>query len=93
MKLIILSNRLPVKIEKEDNGEFTITPSEGGLATGLGSLDTEARKIWIGWPGIYTDDEEERKEITERLNELDFYPVFLTDDHIEKYYEGYSNLL
>ncbi|HKM45097.1 MAG TPA: trehalose-6-phosphate synthase, partial [Dysgonamonadaceae bacterium] len=91
MKLIILSNRLPVKIEKEDNGEFTITPSEGGLATGLGSLDTEARKIWIGWPGIYTDDEEERKEITERLNELDFYPVFLTDDHIEKYYEGYSN--
>ena len=91
MKLIILSNRLPVKIEKEDNGEFTITPSEGGLATGLGSLDTEARKIWIGWPGIHTDDEEERKEITERLNELDFYPVFLTDDHIEKYYEGYSN--
>ena len=91
MKLIILSNRLPVKIEKDESGEFIVTPSEGGLATGLGSLETEAQKIWIGWPGIYTDDEEERKEITERLNELDFYPVFLTNDHLEKYYEGYSN--
>ena len=91
MKLIILSNRLPVKIEKDENGKFIITPSEGGLATGLGSLETKARKIWVGWPGIYTDDEDERKEITERLNELDFYPVFLTNDHLEKYYEGYSN--
>ncbi len=91
MKLIILSNRLPVKIEKDEKGKFIITPSEGGLATGLGSLETEARKIWIGWPGIYTEDEEEKKEITKRLNELDFYPVFLTKDHLEKYYEGYSN--
>lgn len=91
MKLIILSNRLPVKIEKDENGKFIITPSEGGLATGLGSLETEARKVWIGWSGIYTDDQKERKEITERLNELDFYPVFLTDDQLEKYYEGYSN--
>ena len=91
MKLIILSNRLPVKVEKDENGEFSVTPSEGGLATGLGSLETKARKIWVGWPGIYTEDKEERKEITKRLNELDFYPVFLTDDHIEKYYEGYSN--
>ncbi|HTN68545.1 MAG TPA: bifunctional alpha,alpha-trehalose-phosphate synthase (UDP-forming)/trehalose-phosphatase [Dysgonamonadaceae bacterium] len=91
MELIIISNRLPVKIEKDENGDFNVTPSEGGLATGLGSLEMEAKKIWVGWPGIYTDDEEEKKEITERLNELDFYPVFLTNDQIENYYEGYSN--
>ena len=68
MKLIIISNRLPVKIEKNGNGEFTVSPSEGGLATGLGSLETEAEKIWIGWPGIFTDDEDEKKEITEHLH-------------------------
>ena len=91
MKLIILSNRLPVKIEKDENGKFSASPSEGGLATGLGSLETDAEKIWIGWPGIYTDDEDEKTEITQLLNELGFYPVFLTTDQIEKYYEGYSN--
>ena len=91
MKLIILSNRLPVKIEKDENNQFLITPSEGGLATGLGSLETEAEKIWIGWPGIYTDDEDEKREISKRLNKLNFYPVFLTEEQIELYYEGYSN--
>ena len=91
MKLIILSNRLPVKIEKDENNEFIISPSEGGLATGLGSLDTDSEKVWIGWPGIYTDDESEKKEITKRLNKLNFYPVFLSEEQIELYYEGYSN--
>ncbi len=91
MKLIILSNRLPVKIEKTDNGEFTASPSEGGLATGLGSLETEAEKIWIGWPGIFTDDEAEKKEIADLLKEHNFYPVFLSEEQIELYYEGFSN--
>lgn len=91
MKLIILSNRLPVKIEKNEHNEFIITPSEGGLATGLGSLDTDSEKIWIGWPGIHTDDESEKREITERLNKHNFHPVFLSEKQIELYYEGYSN--
>ena len=60
MKLIILANRLPVRIEKDEYGKFTVTPSEGGLATGLGSLETKAEKIWVGWPGIFTDDEKEK---------------------------------
>ena len=33
-KTIIVSNRLPVKIT-EQNGEYILRPSEGGLATGL----------------------------------------------------------
>lgn len=91
MKLIILSNRLPVKIEKDESGEFTVSPSEGGLATGLGSLETKAEKVWIGWPGIYTDDETEKKKIAKLLKEHNFYPVFLSEEQIELYYEGYSN--
>ena len=90
MKIIIIANRLPVKIERTDTG-FSIERSEGGLATGLGSLETEAEKYWVGWPGIHTDDETEREQITQKLHELNFHPVFLSDEQISNYYEGYSN--
>ncbi|MFV0471982.1 MAG: trehalose-6-phosphate synthase, partial [Paludibacteraceae bacterium] len=90
MKIIIIANRLPVKIEVE-NGKFNAKRSEGGLATGLGSLETKAEKFWIGWPGIHTDDDSEKEEITTKLHELNYHPVFLSADQIENYYEGYSN--
>lgn len=90
MKIIIIANRLPVKIERE-NDAFAVKRSEGGLATGLGSLETDAEMHWIGWPGIHVDAENEKKEITEKLSELNYHPVFLSDEQIENYYEGYSN--
>lgn len=61
------------------------------MATGLGSLETTAQKLWVGWPGIITEDEDEKKEITEKLHALGYYPVFLSSDQMENYYEGYSN--
>ena len=90
MKIIIIANRLPVKIERNED-QFLIERSEGGLATGLGSLETEAEKYWIGWPGMYTDEQREKDEITAKLHELNFHPVFLSAGQIENYYEGYSN--
>jgi trehalose 6-phosphate synthase/phosphatase len=90
MKIIIIANRLPVRIERKEE-TFSIERSEGGLATGLGSLETDAEKYWIGWPGIHTDDEKEKEIITHKLHELNFHPVFLSVEQIENYYEGYSN--
>jgi trehalose 6-phosphate synthase/phosphatase len=69
MKLIIIANRLPVKIEKKNN-KLRITKSEGGLSTGMGSLELNVEKHWIGWPGIYTDSEEEKAKITKRLKKI-----------------------
>lgn len=90
MKTIIIANRLPVKIEKVENS-FNIIRSEGGLATGLGSLESDSEIYWVGWPGIFTEDEDEKREILDKLHSMNFHPVFLSADHIEKYYEGYSN--
>jgi trehalose 6-phosphate synthase/phosphatase len=88
-KTIIVSNRLPVKIV-EENGEYLLSPSEGGLATGLGSVYKKGNNIWIGWPGIEVP-EERQQEVTEKLAELNLIPVFLTPDEINLYYEGFSN--
>src|SRR5690554_6492732 len=49
MKILIIANRLPVKIERTDDS-FIVKRSEGGLATGLGSLEIDAEMHWVGWP-------------------------------------------
>jgi len=91
MKLFIISNRLPLKASKTENNEFEFTRSEGGLATGLGSLEMNIEKHWIGWPGVYPETEEEKETISNHLLKFNFHPVFLTPEQIENYYEGYSN--
>lgn len=88
-KTIIISNRLPVKLT-EENGEYKFSPSEGGLATGLGSVYKKGNNIWIGWPGIEIP-EERQNEVRQKLAELNLIPVFLTNEEISMYYEGFSN--
>jgi len=89
-KLIIVSNRLPVKTEISD-GKILFEKSAGGLATGLDSLDTSREKHWIGWPGVYTSDPVTMEKITGSLAAYNFHPVFLSKEDVELYYEGYSN--
>lgn len=91
MKLFIISNRLPLKVSKSDDGTFEYLRSEGGLATGLGSLEVSIEKHWIGWPGIFLESKEDRRKVTEHLETFNFHPVFLSEKQIVNYYEGYSN--
>lgn len=88
-KTIIISNRLPVKITEED-GAYKLSPSEGGLATGLGSVYKSGNNIWIGWPGIEIPADR-HNEVREKLATLNLIPVFLTNEEISLYYEGFSN--
>lgn len=90
MKLYIISNRLPVKATNTD-GTFVFSRSEGGVATGLDSLQTSYEKHWIGWPGVCVNKDEDKQEITGKLQDMNFHPVFLSETHIQNYYEGYSN--
>ena len=91
MALYIISNRLPLKVSKSENNGFVYERSEGGLATGLGSLQDFTDRHWIGWPGIFSDNEEDKKEISSEMLKEKFHPVFLSEEQILNYYEGYSN--
>jgi len=91
MKLFIIANRLPVKAHKNSEGRYEFFRSEGGLATGLASLDLDIEMHWIGWPGIFINDEHEKEEVRYQLEMMDFHPVFLSESQIKNYYEGYSN--
>ena len=89
-KTIIVSNRLPIKILNED-GVLTITSSEGGLATGLGSIYQDGNNVWIGWPGIEVNDSAQQEQVIGDLQSKKLVPVFLTQEEISEYYEGFSN--
>lgn len=91
-QFIIVSNRLPVSVSKVD-GTLTFTPSSGGLATAMSSLDMGGNQLWIGWPGISSDDltSAEKATITRKLKTYGCLPVFLTEAQIKNYYDGYAN--
>lgn len=89
-RIIIVSNRLPVTIDRKQ-GELIYHPSAGGLATGLKSLDSPKERIWIGWPGKTVDDELERESITYQFYRDGMVPVFLSQEEVELFYEGFSN--
>lgn len=89
-RILIVANRLPVNV-KIINDEIVYHQSAGGLATGLNSLEVAYEKHWIGWPGIYPESEKHTNEIRETLEKSMTHPVFLTEDEVQKYYEGFSN--
>lgn len=88
-KTIIVSNRLPVKLTA-DEGKYSFKSSEGGLATGLGSIYKEGDNIWIGWPGDIIDEDSQDK-VKQALRKENLHPVYLNHDEICNFYEGFSN--
>lgn len=90
-EFVIISNRLPISVSRKD-GELEFSVSSGGLATAMSSLKVKD-KIWVGWPGIASDDltENERHEIDAKLADHGCRAVHLTNDQIANFYEGYSN--
>ena len=89
-KTIIVSNRLPIRLELK-HGDLHYVPSEGGLATALGSVYKDGDNIWIGWPGKTITGQAQQKAVTQALEEHSMRPVFLSEQEVEEYYLGFSN--
>lgn len=82
---ILVSNRLPVRIDASGRPERT----QGGLASGLAGADVGA--LWVGWPGAPAEQLGDLGQLRESLRELDFAPIFLSRQEVDTYYEGYAN--
>lgn len=87
-RLIVVSNRLPVSLVKEEKG-WKAKRSAGGLATAMDPILKQGGGIWIGWSGTH---EEESPEVLKLLREdQSCIAVNLPADLGEKFYEGYAN--
>ncbi len=90
-RLIIVSNRLPVRV-KVKGRELKIEPSVGGLATALSAFYKRCDGIWIGWPGVaYEMVRNVKDDVEIELKKMGCYPVLLSQRQIERYYHGFCN--
>ena len=46
-RLLVVSNRLPVSIRKDESGHLTAVPSSGGLVSALTPILSEYGGIWV----------------------------------------------
>ncbi len=79
--IVIAANRLPVM--RTDAGW---APSPGGLVRALLPILRENGGRWVGWTGEPDDAAEPFA-----VDGVDLYPVRISADEVERYYDGFSN--
>ncbi|MEZ0318577.1 MAG: bifunctional alpha,alpha-trehalose-phosphate synthase (UDP-forming)/trehalose-phosphatase [Pyrobaculum sp.] len=97
MRLIIVSNRLPVVVSKGERG-LEIREAVGGLATAMKTFirATDGGKalgfrevLWVGWSGVKA--EAETPDVVGKLRETGLVTVPLTNEEVGLFYEGFCN--
>ncbi|CAA0816356.1 trehalose-phosphatase/synthase 2 [Striga hermonthica] len=89
-RLLVVANRLPVSAVRRGEDSWSLEVNAGGLVSALlGVKEFEAR--WIGWAGVNVPDEIGQRALTRALAEKRCIPVFLDEEIVHQYYNGYCN--
>ncbi len=90
-RLLIVANRLPTTV-RLDGGTVRLSPSSGGLATGLSSVQANWEGTWIGWPGIGAEAARAAQPAIDRtLSEAGARGVSLNDAEVTGFYRRFAN--
>ncbi|GAO48205.1 hypothetical protein G7K_2385-t1 [Saitoella complicata NRRL Y-17804] len=90
-RLLVVSNRLPITIKRDDNGKYDFSMSSGGLVSALSGLKKSVDFTWIGWPGLEIPENERDFVVKRLMDEYSTMPVFLDDELADRHYNGFSN--
>lgn len=93
MRLLVVSNRLPVVIDRADPG-WSIRSGSGGLVTALSPLLHRIGGCWIGWPGAAQTDDLPLEQLLDEYGRGTGYelkPVPMSSEQIEGFYQGFCN--
>jgi trehalose 6-phosphate synthase/phosphatase len=92
MRVIVVANRLPISASRDaKTGEWNFKMSSGGLVTALQGVRDEMEFLWIGWLGGDVPLDEQEAVAGQLLKDYSCVPVFLDDELVDKYYNGFSN--
>jgi len=92
-RLIVASNRLPLLLKRDEDGQFNIQPGSGGLISALLPVLRDRGGTWVGWSGLIGDitgQEGLLQEATARYG-YQLRPVTLSQEEHDKFYFGFSN--
>ena len=83
---VVVSNRLPVDRDVDEEGNSTWRRSPGGLVSALAPVMAQRDGAWVGWHGA-------PDETLEPFDHDVFHlvPVSLSELEVKRYYEGFSN--
>jgi trehalose 6-phosphate synthase/phosphatase len=97
-KLIIISNRLPLTIELDDQN-CRLRPSSGGLISAINAYlrnngkGTFKNQVWAGYPDCSEETWQKAFATTPSESAFSFAPVFINQKVYQSYYNGFSNSL
>ncbi len=83
---VVVANRLPVDLERMEDGTERWRHSPGGLVTALEPFLRSRHGAWVGWPGVADADVPAFSDEGMLL-----HPVSLSSTEMRDYYEGFSN--
>ena len=84
--VLVVSYILPLSIQRAEGGGWAVEWNYDAVtAKKAESLTARKRVVWIGCPGIATE-EDERESLAEKLQEFDSVPVFLEPEMQRTFY-------
>jgi trehalose 6-phosphate synthase len=84
--VVVVANRLPVDQVTEPDGTTGYQRSPGGLVTALEPFVAGRGGAWVGWSGAAGEAPEPFDS-----GGMHLVPVGLSEDEVDRYYEGFSN--
>jgi trehalose 6-phosphate synthase len=84
--VVVVANRLPVDAVTDPDGTVRWQRSPGGLVTALEPFVAGRGGAWVGWSGSAGDAPEPFES-----GGMSLIPVPLTEEEVDRYYEGMSN--
>jgi trehalose 6-phosphate synthase len=84
--VVVVANRLPVDQVTDPDGTVRWQRSPGGLVTALEPFVAGRGGAWVGWSGSPGDAPEPFES-----GGMSLIPIALSDEEVDRYYEGMSN--
>jgi len=94
-RLLVVSNRLPIVLEKKTGG-WTLKPGSGGLVNALAPVLSHRGGVWIGWPGMPLERGGSWEAVLDagyRERGYELVPVLLSAAEVKGFYEGFANAI
>jgi trehalose 6-phosphate synthase/phosphatase len=91
LPLVVLSNRLPFSLTRDNTGRSQQVRSPGGLVSALTPALRARGGVWIGWPGSERDEASPPTARASKGQGFDIAEVQLSSREVAAYYSGFSN--